>query len=109
METLNYRETIEKVLNGFSDMVVRQGTDVEIICDRERGHYLVMVVGWNNESRVYGSVVHIDIKDDKIWIQQDRTDPGVAQELVEAGIPKSQIVLAFQSAFLRQFNEYAIC
>ena len=108
MDRLKYQEPIEKILQSFSDMVTRQGTEVEIIRDREGGHYLVMVAGWHNESRVYGSVIHIDIKDGKIWVQQDRTDTGVANELIEAGIPKSQIVLAFQSTFLRQFSDYAM-
>jgi len=107
MENLNYQEAIEKILSNFSEMVVQKGEEVEIICDRLGGHYLVMVVGWHNKIRVYGSLVHIDLKDDKIWIQQDRTDTGIAKELVGMGIPKSNIVLAFKSAFLRKFTEYA--
>jgi translation initiation factor 6 (eIF-6) len=108
MERLTYQEAIEKILNNLSEMVVREGTEVEIIRDRVAGHYLIILVGWHDQIRVYGSLVHIDIKDDKIWIQQDRTDTGIAQELVEAGVPKSDIVLAFKSAFARKFTEYAI-
>jgi XisI protein len=108
MEKLNYREAIEKIINDFSTMVVRSGSEVEIIRDREGGHYLVILVGWNDRSRVYGTVIHLDIKDDKIWIQQDRTDPGIARDLLEAGIPQSAIVLAFQSPELRKFTDYAI-
>jgi XisI protein len=105
MERLTYQEAIEKILNNLSEMVVREGTEVEIIRDRVAGHYLIILVGWHDQIRVYGSLVHIDIKDDKIWIQQDT---GIAQELVEAGVPKSDIVLAFKSAFARKFTEYAI-
>lgn len=108
MEKLKYQAAIEKILKSFSEMVVRQGTEVEIICDREGGHYLVILLGWNDQLRVYGSLIHIDLKDDKIWIQQDRTDTGIAQELVEAGVPKNEIVLAFKSAFTRKFTDYAI-
>ncbi|NEP57144.1 MAG: XisI protein [Symploca sp. SIO2G7] len=107
MENLNYQEAIEKILNNFSEMVVQKGEEVEIICDRFGGHYLVMVLGWHNQIRVYGSLVHIDLKDNKIWIQQDRTDTGIAKELASMGIPKGDIVLAFKSAFLRKFTEYA--
>lgn len=108
MEKLNYTEAIEKILNTFSDMVVRSGTEVKIIRDRESGNYLVILAGWNDQSRVYGVSVHIEIKDDKIWIQQDRTDTGIAEELVELGVPKTDIVLAFKSAFTRKFTEYAV-
>lgn len=108
MEKLNYQEVIETILSSFSDMVTRQGEEVEIICDREKGHYLVMVIGWHEQIRVYGSLVHLDLKDNKIWIQQDKTDPGIAQELVEMGIPESDIVLAFKSVFLSKFTKYAV-
>jgi hypothetical protein len=108
MERLNYREAIEKTLNSFRDMVVREGTEVKIIRDLESGNYLVILAGWNDRSRVYGVSVHIEVKDDKIWIQQDRTDTGIARELVEFGVPKNDIVLAFKSPFTRKFTEYAV-
>lgn len=34
--------------------------------------------------------------DDKLWFQADNTEHGIAPELVQAGIPKSDIVLAFR-------------
>lgn len=108
MERLNYTEAIEKILNSFCDMVVQEGTEVKIIRDLESGNYLVILAGWNDGSRVYGISVHIELKNDKIWIQQDRTDTGIAQELVELGVPKTDIVLAFKSPFTRKFTEYAV-
>lgn len=108
MERLNYTEAIEKILNSFCDMVVREGTEVKIIRDRESGNYLVILAGGNDGSRLYGISVHIELKNDKIWIQQDRTDTGIAQELVEFGVPKTDIVLAFKSPFTRKFTEYAV-
>ncbi|NER33043.1 MAG: XisI protein [Oscillatoria sp. SIO1A7] len=44
---------------------------------------------------------------DKIWIQRDGTEDGMATELAAAGIPKEQIVLAFHPPELRQYTEYA--
>jgi len=57
----------------------------------------------------YGSLIHIDIKGDKIWIQSDGTEVGVANELVEAGVPQQGIVLGLKSPFNRQFTRYAVC
>ena len=45
----------------------------------------------------------------KIWIQHDGTEGGITQELIDRGIPKNDIVLAFHSAFKRQFTEFAVC
>jgi hypothetical protein len=57
---------------------------------------------------VYGCVIHVDIKDGKIWIQRDRTEVGVANELVNAGFPKQDIVLAFKAPYKRKFTEFAV-
>jgi len=53
-------------------------------------------------------VIHIDIVDDKVWIQYDGTSPGIASELTEAGIPRAAIVLAFHPPEVRQHTGYAL-
>lgn len=65
-------------------------------------------LGWDEQKRVYGFVIHVDIKDGKVWIQRDRTEAGVANELVAAGVPKEDIVLAFQAPYVRQFTDFAV-
>src|SRR4051812_22689177 len=49
-----------------------------------------------------------DIKGDKLWIQRDGTEHGVARELLEAGVPKNHIVLAFRSPELRRSTDFAV-
>ena len=53
-------------------------------------------------------MLHIDIKDGKIWIQHDGTEEGIANRLVAAGVPKNDIVLGFQSPFQRKYTEFAV-
>ncbi len=53
-------------------------------------------------------MIHIDIVDGKLWIQADNTDRAVASELVEAGVPKSDIVLAFRLPEVRKYTAYAV-
>jgi hypothetical protein len=65
-------------------------------------------LGWNAGQRVHFLLVHIDIVGDKVWIEKDNPEDGVATELVQAGIPKSQIVLAFQAPEVRQYTEFAV-
>ena len=50
----------------------------------------------------------LNIKEQKIWIQRDFTEAGIAQQLVERGVPKADVVLSFRSPFVRQFSEFAI-
>jgi hypothetical protein len=57
---------------------------------------------------VHHPLVHIDIVADTLWIQSDNTEHGIAPELVQAGIPKSSIGLAFRPPEVRQHTDYAV-
>lgn len=109
MEKLDYRELIKKVLENY---ISYQGKDdsieKQLIFDTERDRYLIVYVGWEDEKPIYGCPIHIDIKEGKIWIERDFTEAGVANELVELGVPKTDIVLAFRSPFMRQFTGFAV-
>jgi hypothetical protein len=50
----------------------------------------------------------MDIKDGKIWLQHNGTERGVANELVELGIPKDAIVLAYQLPYKRPYTAFAV-
>lgn len=104
-----YRQIIQRILTTYAQTKPSYGEIVrQTIFDSERDHYQVVNTGWEKDCRVYGCLIHIDIQDDKIWIQYDGTEGGVAHELVEAGIPKQDIVLAYQSPYLRQLTEFAV-
>lgn len=49
-----------------------------------------------------------DWRNGKVWIEQGGLEEGVAQELVEAGIPKEDIVPSFFRPERRKFNEFAV-
>jgi hypothetical protein len=53
-------------------------------------------------------VLQVDIKDGKIWIQYDGTETGLACALVQAGVPKEDIVLAFHAPHKRPYTGYAV-
>jgi hypothetical protein len=110
MDTLEaYREIIESTLLEYTKIPYAYGNiQTEAVFDRNHDRYLLVNVGWDNGKRVHGSLVHIDIINDKVWIQRDGTEHGIAKELVKAGIPKDRIVLGFRPAEIRQYTEYAI-
>lgn len=74
---------------------------------RSRDHYLLLHNGWRGNRRTHGCSLHIDIKDGKIWIQHDGTKVGIATVLLERGVPAHDIVLGFDSPYMRQFTEFA--
>lgn len=69
---------------------------------------LLAEIGWQNGRRIYGTLLHIDIIDQKLWIQQDGIEEGIADELVALGVPKQQIVLGFKPIDRRKVTEFAI-
>jgi hypothetical protein len=52
--------------------------------------------------------VHIDIKNNKIWIQHNGTENSIAKELIELGVAKDDIVLGFHTPYMRRFTDYSI-
>jgi hypothetical protein len=44
----------------------------------------------------------------KIWIQYDGKEEGVAAELLEAGVPKTHIVLGFRHPSKRKYSGLAV-
>jgi hypothetical protein len=109
MDTLTqYRQHIKTILSEHAQLVWDNRIKAETIFDTEQDRYQLVYVGWRNSKRVYGVILHLDIIDNKIWIQQDGTEIGIANTLVELGVPKENIVLAFDPPNLRQYTEFAV-
>ena len=104
-----YRTSIQRLLQQYQQYGARSDEiETEIVTDTEHDHYQLLHVGWQNKRRVYGCAFHLDIKDGKVWVQYNGTDRRIAEELVELGIPKEDIVLGFQTPYRRQFTDYAV-
>ncbi|MDM3855620.1 MAG: XisI protein [Aphanizomenon gracile PMC649.10] len=76
--------------------------------DEQRDQYLWFQVGWTTEERIKGISVHISIKNQKIYIEEDWTEEGIATELLREGVPKEDLVLAFHDPETRKLTEFAI-
>lgn len=104
-----YRKLIQQILTRHNQTTKSRG-NVEhyLVLDQEGDHYQWMTIGWEEDKRIYGCLIHIDIKDSKIWIQYDGTEIGVANQLIELGVPNQDIVLAFQAPYARQYTDFAV-
>lgn len=106
----NYRSIIKQILSKQAEFEP-SNIDVEsiLILDDASSNYQLMYIGWNKSMRTHGAVIHVRLKEDgKIWIEYDGTEDGFASHLLEAGIPKSDIVLGFHSPRKRQHTEFAV-
>jgi hypothetical protein len=107
MDTL--KQAVLSVLQNYLEFLGNDPeTQLELVVDEHNAHYLLIEIGWQGHRRIYGPLIHLDIIDNKIWIQQDGTEDGVAPELVAQGIDPQQIVLGFKSLERRQITEFAI-
>jgi hypothetical protein len=107
----HYRELIKRLLTDFADLVNRHRTsDIEAVCvfDEQRDHYLVLNVGWDKQRRARGTTLYVRIHNGKFWIEDDWTEEGITTDLLEAGVPKDDIVLAFQHPDMRKFTDFAV-
>ena len=82
--------------------------ETQLVFDTERNHYQVLFVGWDKLKRTFGCPIHIDIKNGKIWIQQNTTDYDFIEDLIEKGVPKDDIVLAFHPPYKRPYTGFAV-
>lgn len=115
MDRVNeYRKAIQRVLNEISDASNRslrpqRADDARSHCvfDTERDHYLLLTTGWDGRRRAHGFHIYARIVDGKIRVEDDWTDWGFVDELLAAGIPKEDIVLAWQHPETRKETEFA--
>ncbi|GAB3888679.1 XisI protein [Spirosoma agri] len=107
-----YRNIVIELLESYARIpsVSADSNELEeqLILDTQRDHYQILAIGWENGRRVYYPVFHVDIRDNKIWVQEDATDFDLVGELERRGVAKSDIVLAFQSPYKRPYSGYAV-
>jgi hypothetical protein len=109
--TLNeWRQIIKKLFAELAAIPFPEVVNLKAktVFDESSDIYMVLVEGWQDVKRMHGCLVHVEINDGKVWIQQDGTEDGVANELLLAGIPKDRIVLAFKSPQARAHSGFAV-
>jgi hypothetical protein len=104
-----YPERVQQFIQQYADQKrASDNIETQVIFDTQHHHYQLVNVGWIENKRVYGCVLHIDVKGNKVWIQHNGTELPVAEELVALGIPEQAIVLGFHAPYKRPFTKFAV-
>ena len=104
-----YRQCLQNLLSNYVATPISNGEiESQTVFDLQHDHYQVMNVGWDGDRRVHGCVLHLDIKDGKIWVQHNTTESRIAHELVAMEIPKEDIVLGFQAPYVREYTGFGV-
>jgi len=106
-----YRTLIQRLLTEQAEQLEQTptpGLETELVFDTERDNYILFSVGWSPQGRVRGATLFVRLRNGKFWIEEDWTEEGIASALIEAGVPKDDIVLAFHDPDMRQYTEFAV-
>ena len=105
----HYRSCIQTLLERHSQYKSRD-EDVEsaLLFDPVRDRYQLMRIGWKGLKRIYSIILHFDIKDSRIWLQQNTTDIDVGEELLSMGVPKEDIILGLHPPYKRPYTNYGV-
>lgn len=105
----NLRGAIAKVFRSWEDFPgAISRFRITSVMDVAQDCYTLTHVDFENRRYKSNLLAHLEIRDSKIWILTDNTEEGIATELVEAGIPKSFIVLGYYPPVMREMGEFAV-
>ena len=105
----SYKNNIQEVIKRYAKArPLPENVESQLVFDTERDHYQLVNVGWDNDRWIYGCVLHLDIKNGKVWIQYNGTEVEIADNLVKAGILEEDIVIGFHSPYKRKFTKFAV-
>ena len=107
---VKYRQLIKDLLINYASPNTDSNKDLEeqLVFDTERDHYQLLSVGWQNQKRVYFILLHLDIKNNKIWLQENSTDYDIVEDLIKLGVPNSDVVIGFHPADVRKLTEFGV-
>jgi hypothetical protein len=107
----SFRNNIQLAMTGYADYLRGSNlpeVEYQLITDEKHDKYQLLAIGWEKHERIYQVIFQADIIKGKIWIQEDNTEDGFANLLLEKGIDKKDIVLAYYPDYHRQFTEFAV-
>ncbi|MEM7539673.1 MAG: element excision factor XisI family protein [Chloroflexota bacterium] len=105
-----YRSIIKSVLKEYARLFHQkpEGVDVVALCDESVDTYAIINLGWDGNRRTNVTSVLMRIMNDKIWVEEDNTLYRFVDELLDHGIKKDEIVLAFKPPSIRPYTEFAV-
>ena len=108
-----FQKNIMSIMEEFADARKDSSADTDTqvsyrtVIDEPHHRYQLVLVGWQHRERIYHIIFHVEIINNKIWIEEDNSEDSFAEMLVEKGVSKKDIVLGYFSEFHRKHTEYA--
>jgi XisI protein len=95
MEKLKkYQKALLEILKYYASVKSPFMLDVDnkVISDTKNHHYQLQRIGWHQNSHVHYTVFHFEIRNNKVWVHENRTDVNIDAKLIESGIDAKDIM-----------------
>jgi hypothetical protein len=105
-----YADLVKNHINYYVEICRNQpvpGREDLAVFDDERGHYQWLSLGWDKGERAFHVHLYVRLCDGKIYVEEDWTEDGIANELLRQGVPREDIVLAFHAPEVRKYTDFA--
>lgn len=102
-----YQNLIKQHLTQWADFMKSQprpGEEIILAFDDHHQHYILMKSRWldgGNGGRSQHIPLRVSIKNEKIWIEDDHTEDGIATFFLDNDVSAEDIVLGFQPPVMR--------
>ena len=103
----NYRQILQKIVKRHARFQPANGEiETHAVIDSENDDYMVVDSGWNEKGRrIYDVVLHFRLQNGTVHIERNNTDAEIVQELLESGIEKDDIILAYNALPYQRLND----
>ncbi|NOT58709.1 MAG: XisI protein [Acidobacteria bacterium] len=95
-QQINFDDLLTQVIGNETQYQPLGGPEIVSVCDHQTGQYMLVAVGWQKDRHINQIVFHARLLNGLVVIETDNTEEGLKNELVEAGLPASQIVFGTQ-------------
>ncbi len=105
-----YQAIVTDFLEQLAARPYANAPDIErqVVTDFVHNHYQLINVGWHGAHFAYSVLLHFDIRDGKVWVQQNGTELEIADELIARGVSATDIVLGFIPEAERSLVKFAV-
>ena len=110
-----YRQILMNILATYANarpLNASAEKETLLVCDEKHDHYFLHRIGWEGVKRVWNTTLYVRIRNGKFYIEiapsGHPTEAGIATELLAAGVPNADIVLAFHHPSMRPYTEFAV-
>lgn len=105
---MDYAQVVKTILKEHEAFGREDATGevtTHFVYDDTNAENLLINVGWRHQPRhyrVHTLVFHGWVQDGKVWIELDNLSPSVSSELIERGVPKADILAAYEQPCKRR-------